>query len=77
MTTPAENLALSEAIAAAVTVVQSSRNNSGLVVDSSQNRQAAIVAGSDIGPGKARILLALCLARGDSQEEIELQFKMT
>jgi len=76
MTTPAENQAFRDAVAAGMIVVQSSRTNSGLVVDSSQNRQAGIIAGSDIGPVKARILLALCLARGDSQEEIEREFKM-
>ncbi|NTA40296.1 asparaginase [Agrobacterium salinitolerans] len=75
MATPAENLALKEAVAAGVIVVQSSRTNSGLVVDSSHNRESGIVAGSDIGPVKARILLALCLAKGDGQEEIERQFK--
>jgi L-asparaginase len=75
MTTPAESSAILEAIAGGVVVVQSSRTHSGLVVDSAQNRISGIIAGSDIGPVKARILLALCLARGDRQEEIERQFK--
>ncbi|MDC7264581.1 MULTISPECIES: asparaginase domain-containing protein [unclassified Shinella] len=51
-----------------------SRTDSGLVVDSNQNHRSSIIAGSDIGPVKARILLALCLARGDSRVEIERQF---
>ena len=74
MTTPAESLAIIDAVAEGVVVVQSSRTNSGPVVDSHQNRKSEIIAGSDIGPVKARILLALCLAQGDSREEIERQF---
>lgn len=74
LTTPAELLAVRDAVAQGVIVVQSSRTGSGLVVDSDQNRMSGIVAGSDIGPVKARILLALCLARGDSRVEIERQF---
>lgn len=76
MTTPAEALAIHDAVAENVVVVQSSRTSSGSVVDSNQNRKSGIIAGSDIGPVKARILLALCLARGDSREEIERQFKV-
>jgi L-asparaginase len=75
MTTSEEFSAIVDAIAQGVTVVQSSRTNSGLVVDSKQNNRNGIVAGSDIGPVKARILLALCLARGDSRAVIERQFK--
>lgn len=74
MTTPAEFTAIVDAVAQGVIVVQSSRTNSGLVVDSSQNQRSGIIAGSDIGPVKARILLALCLARGDNKAEIEQHF---
>lgn len=74
MTTPAEFSAIVDAVAQGVIVVQSSRTDSGLVVDSNQNQRSGIIAGSDIGPVKARILLALCLARGDSRADIERQF---
>jgi L-asparaginase len=74
MGTPAETAILSELIKAGLTVVQSSRSVSGIVVDSAQNKQIGIIAGGDIGPHKARILLALCLARGDSLDEIEQVF---
>ncbi len=74
MTTPAEFSAIVDAVAQGVIVVQSSRTNSGLVVDSNKNKRSGIIAGSDIGPVKARILLALCLAQGDSSEEIKRRF---
>ncbi|MGP4806371.1 asparaginase [Agrobacterium cavarae] len=75
MGTPAESLAIRNAVAEGIVVVQSSRTNSGLVVDSKENIEARIIAGSDIGPVKARILLALCLAKGYSRDEIDQQFK--
>jgi L-asparaginase len=70
MGTPAEIEALGEAIAAGVTVVQSSRTGAGRVVDGVGNRSIGIIAGNDLNPQKARILLALCLARGDSHARI-------
>ncbi len=75
MATPAETLALSKLVEAGVIVVQSSRTGSGLVVDSAYHKRIGIIAGSDINPHKARILLALCLARGDTREEIEQIFR--
>jgi len=63
--TPAEIAALGEAVAAGIPVVQSSRVGAGHVVDSAHHRDVGILAGSDLNPQKARILLALCLARGD------------
>ncbi|MDR6820997.1 L-asparaginase [Neorhizobium sp. 2083] len=74
MGTPAETAALRDLIEAGLVVVQSSRTGSGLIVDSAQHRQLGIIAGGDIGPEKARILLALCLARGDSRDDIERLF---
>ena len=74
MGTPAETTVLCDLIKAGLTVVQSSRTVSGIVVDSAEHKQIAIIAGGDIGPQKARILLALCLARGDSRDEIEQVF---
>ncbi|WP_192799642.1 asparaginase [Brucella intermedia] len=75
MGTPAETLALASIVEAGVVVVQSSRTGSGLVVDSAHHRKHGIIAGCDINPQRARILLALCLARGDSRDEIELIFR--
>lgn len=75
MGTPQEIVALADAVAAGVTVVQSTRTGAGQVVDSQQNRSLGIIAGNDLIPQKARILLALCLARGDSPSEIEKAFQ--
>lgn len=75
MATPAETAALAEAIEEGVTVIQSARTGAGLVVDSAHHRRLGIIAGGDLNPQKARILLSLCLARGDSQEEIEQAFQ--
>ena len=75
MTTPDETRALADAVSAGVVVVQSARTGAGLVVDSKHHRSLGIIAGNDLNPQKARILLALCLARGDSPREIELVFQ--
>ncbi|MEI4482502.1 MULTISPECIES: asparaginase [unclassified Phyllobacterium] len=75
MATPAETLALATLVEAGMVVVQSSRTGSGLIVDSAHHRELGIIGGGDINPQRARILLALCLARGDSREEIEQQFQ--
>ena len=63
--TPAETAALAQAVSAGTVVVQSSRTGAGQVVDSVRHRSLGIIAGNDLSPQKARILLALCLARGD------------
>ncbi|KXG84059.1 asparaginase [Agrobacterium bohemicum] len=75
MATPTETLALATIVEAGVVVVQSSRTGSGLVVDSAHHRELGIIGGGDINPQRARILLALCLARGDSRKEIEQIFR--
>lgn len=74
MGTPTETAILQDLIRAGLTVVQSSRTGSGSVVDSAQHKRLEIIAGGDIGPHKARILLALCLARGDNRDDIERLF---
>lgn len=75
MATPQE-LAVFEALSKqGVVIVQSSRTPSGWVVDSLQNQEAGIIAGSDIGPQKARILLALCLAEGYERAMISAVFE--
>lgn len=75
MATPQETEALGEAFSQGVVVVQSARTGAGHVVDSKHHRSLGIIAGSDLNPQKARILLALCLARGDSPSEIEAVFQ--
>lgn len=73
--TPAQTDALAEAVSRGVTVVQSSRTGAGPVVDSAAHRRIGIVAGNDLNPQKARVLLGLCLARGDDRRAIEAVFK--
>jgi L-asparaginase len=70
MATPAETAALHEAVNAGLVVVQSSRTGAGLVVDSAHHQSLGIIAGGDINPQKARILLSLCLAAGYSHGDI-------
>ena len=72
---PAETAALADAVSAGVTVVQSSRTGAGQVVDSVLHRSLGIIAGSDLSPQKARILLALCLARGDGPASVAEAFQ--
>jgi L-asparaginase len=75
MGTPAETAALADAVKKGVTVVQTARTGAGLVVDSAHHRRMGIIAGSDLNPQKARILLSLSLARGDSFEAVERIFQ--
>lgn len=72
---PAEIDAFANAVAAGTIVVQSSRTGAGPVVDSAHHRKLGIIAGNDLSPQKARILLALCLARGDDAATIEKVFQ--
>lgn len=74
MATPAELVALTEAVQAGVKIVQSSRVGAGQVVDSIDHRARGIIAGGSLSPQKARILLALCLARGDDAATITNTF---
>jgi L-asparaginase len=62
--TPAERKALSEAVAAGVLVVQSSRASRGAVVAQQYNRADGIVSGGDLAPNKLRILLMAALSAG-------------
>lgn len=68
--TPAEVKALAEAVSAGVIVVQSTRMGAGMAVDSAYHKSVGIIAGNDLNAQKARILLALCLARGDGHQQI-------
>ncbi|KAF6789709.1 asparaginase [Colletotrichum sojae] len=76
---PAEIAAFERAIGGdaddpAVCVVQSSRLGDGRVVDSLKHRRIGIVAGADLNPQKARILLALCLTAGQGIKSIRRAF---
>ncbi|WYZ43282.1 hypothetical protein EsH8_VI_000981 [Colletotrichum jinshuiense] len=71
---PQEIEAFRNAISKGVTVVQSSRLGAGTVVDSAHHKGLKIIAGSDLNPQKARILLSLCLARQDGRRKIESVF---
>ncbi|GKT49667.1 putative L-asparaginase 3 [Colletotrichum spaethianum] len=66
--------AFQEAISEGVVVVQSSRLGAGKVVNSQHHKEIGIIAGNDLNPQKARILLSLCLARGDDVNAIESIF---
>lgn len=72
---PSEATAFADAIKAGVVVVQSSRVGAGQVVDSARHRSMGIISGNDLNPQKARILLALCLARGDAPRRIRSIFQ--
>ncbi|MBB3966094.1 asparaginase [Rhizobium metallidurans] len=70
MGTPSEIELLADAVKRGVVVIQSARTGAGLVVDGKHHQSLGIIAGNDLSPQKARILLALCLARGDTSSEI-------
>ncbi|HEX6511956.1 MAG TPA: asparaginase [Chloroflexota bacterium] len=72
--TPAEDEALDRAIASGVAVVQASRVGSGRVARSPKMRQRGVVAGGDLLPWKARILLMLALTRTSDMDAIQQLF---
>ncbi|KZL82196.1 asparaginase [Colletotrichum incanum] len=69
-----ETCAFKDAISKGVVVVQSSRLGAGKVVNSKRHRGLGIIAGNDLNPQKARILLSFCLSRGDDEKTIEEVF---
>ncbi|MER2537448.1 MAG: asparaginase [Rhizobiaceae bacterium] len=74
MATPAETEAMAEAVQSGVAVVQAFRGGGGRVVATTEQKAFGIVASGDLAPQKARILLALCLARGDDADRIRDAF---
>lgn len=76
MGTPDETAAFGDAVTKGVVVVQSVRTGGGPVVDSACHQRLGIIAGGDLSPHKARILLALCLARGDDSKRIAEVFQL-
>ena len=71
---PADMVALTEAVKQGVTVVQSSRAGSGRIFRSKRLTDAGILAGDNLNPQKARILLALALTKTTDPTEIARMF---
>jgi L-asparaginase len=72
--TPAERAALEQAVASGVAVVQCSRAASGRVGRRRYLREAGMIAGEDLSPQKARILLMLALTQTDDPQQIAEMF---
>ncbi len=72
--TRAEREALIRAMAAGVIVTQTSRAGSGRVAPRRYLRETGIVAGDNLNPQKARLLLALALTRTNDIEQIGRMF---
>jgi L-asparaginase len=70
LTTPGERKAFERAAASGIVVVQCSRAVSGRVGQRRYLKDKGMIAGEDLSPQKARILLALALARGCGLGEI-------
>ena len=70
ITTPGERKALERAASSGIVVVQCSRAVSGRVGRRRYLSEAGMIAGEDLSPQKARILLSLALARGCGPDEI-------
>lgn len=72
--TPAEDAALDHAASRGVLICQSSRVGSGRVVRSPSLSRRGFVAGGNLVPWKARLLLALALTRTSDPSEIQALF---
>ena len=72
--TPAETAALEAAVAKRVTVVQSTRAGSGRVTQRANLTAKGFIAGDNLNPQKARILLMLALATTSDPEDIKRIF---
>jgi L-asparaginase len=68
--TPPERVALERAVMCGITVVQCTRVLSGRVARRRYLQDAGIIAGNDLSPQKARILLSLALAKNRKRAEI-------
>jgi L-asparaginase len=74
MPAPAERAALERAAQSGIAVVQCSRAASGRVAPRRALRAAGVIAGQDLSPQKARILLMLLLEAGSDRAAIEAAF---
>jgi L-asparaginase len=72
---PADMIALADAVRQGVTVVQSSRAGSGRIFRGKRLAEAGILAGDNLNPQKARLLLALALAHTSDKVEIARIFE--
>src|SRR5437763_2786332 len=75
LTTPLQTEALKRVQARGVVIVQCSRAPSGRIAPRRYLRDMSIVAGDDLSPQKARILLSLMLARTSDPEKIAEAFE--
>jgi L-asparaginase len=73
--TPEQRIAFERAAKAGVVVVQCSRAASGRVAPRRRLRETGIVAGCDLSPQKARILLMLALTKTDEPAPIQAMFQ--
>jgi L-asparaginase len=71
LATPAERQALEAAAAEGILVVQSSRAGSGRVSRRAYLRRHGMLAGDNLTPQKARILLSVALAHSEDAETIQ------
>ena len=69
-----ENDALDRAVQAGVVVCQASRTGSGRVTPSPWLRRRRLIAGGDLQPWKARVLLSLALTRSSELDDIQRMF---
>ena len=71
---PAEAEALERAVQKGVVVVQGSRAGSGRVTQRRTLTEKGFIAGDNLNPQKARVLLMLALTRSHDSEEISRIF---
>ncbi|GCE90175.1 asparaginase [Komagataeibacter diospyri] len=76
MCTPAENVAIDEAVAQGIVVVQASSGYCGGVVRRHELYSRGILAAGHMRPRQARILLALALMAGVDRDAIQTLFDM-
>jgi L-asparaginase len=65
---------LAQAIKQGVVVVATNRNGAGQMIRSRQQKEHGVVAGDNLSPHKARILLRLALTKTKDAEEVQRMF---
>jgi len=71
---PEQWAALARAESQGLAVVMCSRGGQGRVIDSQAMRAQGFIAGNDLSPQKARVLLMLCIANGADSGQIREHF---
>jgi L-asparaginase len=74
LSTPVQTMALEQASAAGIVVVQGSRTYRGEIVERGRFSENGFIAASDLSPWKARVLLSIALANRLSLREIRSAF---